>query len=34
VPLIDRVIGLSRLRLLRPVTRDIVRLIGDLVRPD
>jgi AcrR family transcriptional regulator len=34
VPLIDRVIGLSRLRLLRPVTRDIVRLIGDLVRSD
>ena len=34
VPLIDRVIGLSRLRLLRPVTRDIVRLIGDLTRPE
>lgn len=34
VPLIDRVIGLSRLRLLRPVTREIVELIGDLVRPD
>ena len=34
VPLLDRVIGLSRLRLLRPVTREIVQLIGDLTRPD
>ncbi|MGH3760804.1 TetR/AcrR family transcriptional regulator [Actinophytocola sp.] len=34
VPLIERVIGLSRLRLLRPVTRDIVRLVGDLVRAE
>jgi len=34
VPLIDRVIGLSRLRLLRPVTRENVQLIGDLVRSD
>ncbi|HCU48587.1 MAG TPA: TetR family transcriptional regulator [Micromonosporaceae bacterium] len=34
VPLIDRVVGLSRLRVLRPVTRDIVRLIKDLLRPD
>lgn len=34
VPLIDRVIGLSRLRLLRPVTREIVQLVGDLARPD
>jgi AcrR family transcriptional regulator len=32
VPLLDRVIGLSRLRLLRPVTREIVQLIGDLTR--
>jgi AcrR family transcriptional regulator len=34
VPLLDRVIGLSRLRLLRPVTREIVQLIGDLTRAD
>ncbi|MBB4906885.1 TetR/AcrR family transcriptional regulator [Actinophytocola algeriensis] len=34
VPLLDRVIGLSRLRLLRPVTREIVQLIGDLTRPE
>lgn len=34
VPLLDRVIGLSRLRLLRPVTREIVELIGALTRPD
>jgi AcrR family transcriptional regulator len=34
VPLLDRVIGLSRLRLLRPVTREIVQLIGDLTRLD
>lgn len=34
VPLLDKVIGLSRLRLLRPVTREIVQLIGDLTRPD
>ena len=34
VPLIDRVVGLTRLRVLRPVTRDIIRLIGDLLRPD
>ncbi|MCA1655834.1 MAG: TetR family transcriptional regulator [Pseudonocardiaceae bacterium] len=34
VPLLDRVIGLSRLRLLRPVTREIVQLVGDLTRPD
>ncbi|HEX2133210.1 MAG TPA: TetR family transcriptional regulator [Actinophytocola sp.] len=34
VPLIDRVIGLSRLRLLRPVTREIVQLVGDLTRPE
>ncbi len=34
VPLLDRVIGLSRLRLLRPVTREIVQLIGDLTRQD
>ena len=34
VPLLDRVIGLSRLRLLRPVTREIVQLVGELTRPD
>jgi AcrR family transcriptional regulator len=34
VPLVDRVVGLSRLRLLRPVTREIVQLIGDLTRAD
>jgi AcrR family transcriptional regulator len=34
VPLLDKVIGLSRLRLLRPVTREIVQLIGDLTRAD
>lgn len=34
VPLIDRVVGLSRLRLLRPVTREIVQLVGELARPD
>jgi hypothetical protein len=34
VPLINKVIGLSRLRLLRPVTREIVQLVGDLSRPD
>jgi AcrR family transcriptional regulator len=34
VPLLDRVAGLSRLRVLRPVTREIVALIHDLMRPD
>ncbi|OLF10434.1 TetR/AcrR family transcriptional regulator [Actinophytocola xanthii] len=34
VPLINRVVGLSRLRLLRPVTREIVQLVGELSRPD
>ena len=34
VPLIDRVVGLSRLRVLRPVTREIVDLIKDLMAPD
>jgi AcrR family transcriptional regulator len=34
VPLIDRLITLSRLRVFRPLTRDIVRLIKDLMRPD
>jgi AcrR family transcriptional regulator len=34
VPLIDRLISLSRLRVFRPLTRDIVRLIKDLTRPD
>ncbi|MFL6142782.1 MAG: TetR/AcrR family transcriptional regulator [Labedaea sp.] len=34
VPLLDRVVGLSRLRVLRPVTREIVALIKDLLRPD
>jgi AcrR family transcriptional regulator len=34
VPLLDRVVGLSRLRVLRPVTGEIVALIKDLLRPD
>ena len=34
VPLIDRLLSLSRLRVFRPVTRDIVRLIKDLMRPE
>jgi AcrR family transcriptional regulator len=34
VPLLDRLASLSRLRVLRPVTRDIVRLVKDLLRPD
>jgi AcrR family transcriptional regulator len=34
VPLIDRLFSLSRLRVFRPVTRDIVNLIKDLMRPD
>lgn len=34
VPLIDRVIALSRLRVFRPVIRDIQRLVGDLLRPE
>ncbi len=34
VPLIDRLFSLSRLRVFRPVTRDIVHLIKDLMRPD
>jgi len=34
VPLLDRVVGLSRLRVLRPVTGEIVALIRDLLRPD
>lgn len=34
VPLIDRLFSLSRLRVFRPVTRDIARLVKDLMRPD
>lgn len=34
VPLLDRVVGLSRLRVLRPVTGEIMALIRDLMRPD
>jgi AcrR family transcriptional regulator len=34
VPMIDRLFSLSRLRVFRPVTRDIVHLIRDLMRPD
>jgi AcrR family transcriptional regulator len=34
VPLVDKVVGLSRLRVLRPVTREVADLIKDLVRPD
>jgi AcrR family transcriptional regulator len=34
VPLVDRVVGLSRLRVLRPVTREILDLIRDLLRPE
>lgn len=33
VPLIDRLVTMSRMRLLRPLTRDIVTLIKDLLRP-
>ncbi|HEV2781825.1 MAG TPA: TetR family transcriptional regulator [Actinophytocola sp.] len=33
VPLIDRLVTVSRMRLLRPLTRDIVSLIKDLLRP-
>jgi AcrR family transcriptional regulator len=33
VPLIDRLVTVSRLRVLRPLTRDIVSLIKDLLRP-
>jgi AcrR family transcriptional regulator len=33
VPLIDRVVSLTRLRVLRPVTKDIVGLIKDLLHP-
>ncbi len=32
VPLVDRLIGLSRLRVLRPITRDVVRLIDEVRR--
>jgi AcrR family transcriptional regulator len=34
VPLIDRLFSLSRLRIFRPVIREIVHLIKDLLRPD
>lgn len=34
VPLISRLVGLSRLRVLRPVSRDLVSLIADLTRPE
>jgi AcrR family transcriptional regulator len=34
VPLIDRVVALSRLRVLRPVIRESTRLIDDLLMPD
>ena len=34
VPLLDRLASLSRLRVLRPVTREIVRLVKDLLRPE
>ena len=34
VPLVGRLVGLSRLRVLRPVTREVTDLIKDLVRPD
>jgi AcrR family transcriptional regulator len=34
VPLVDKVVALSRLRVLRPVTREVADLIKDLVRPD
>jgi AcrR family transcriptional regulator len=33
VPLIDRVIGLTRLRVFRPVTREIVQVIDDMLAP-
>jgi hypothetical protein len=32
VPLIDRLVGLSRLRVLRPVTREVLALIRMLRR--
>jgi Tetracyclin repressor-like, C-terminal domain len=34
VPLIARLVGLSRLRVLRPVSREIVTLIRDLSKRD
>ena len=34
VPLLDRLASLSRLRVLRPVTRDIVRLVKEMLRPE
>jgi hypothetical protein len=34
VPLIDRLVGLSRLRVLRPITRDLVRLVKEMLRPE
>jgi AcrR family transcriptional regulator len=34
VPMLDRLASLSRLRVLRPVTREIVRLVKDLLRPE
>lgn len=34
VPLIAKLVGLSRLRVMRPVTRELVSLIGDLSQPD
>jgi AcrR family transcriptional regulator len=33
VPLIDRLVAVSRMRLLRPLTRDVVALVKDLLRP-
>lgn len=34
VPLIARLVALSRLRVLRPVSRELVNLIADLTRPE
>ncbi|HWE88276.1 MAG TPA: TetR family transcriptional regulator [Pseudonocardiaceae bacterium] len=34
VPLIDRAVALSRLRVLRPLIRDAVGVVNDLLRPD
>lgn len=34
VPLLDRLVRLSRLRVLRPVTREITLLVKDLLRPE
>jgi hypothetical protein len=34
VPLIDRAVGLSRLRVFRPLLQDAVRVVKDLLYPD